>query len=129
MQQNVRNSKKGALEKGNFCIKLSEIDFQIRDKFAHPSADVRNEIPAICANWARNLRQICATPPFANAPFSQQKKGLPLPLGRGVCETKSKNGRSRVQTQKTFISRVFCAQRRIETMVSDHGLERGQTMG
>ena len=33
-------------------------------------------------------------------------KGLPLPLGRGVCETKSKNGRSR--PSKPFISRVFC---------------------
>ena len=40
--------------------------------------------------------------------ISQQKKGLPLPLGRGVCETKSKNGRSR--PRKPFISRVFCAQ-------------------
>ena len=29
----VRNFKKGALEKG-YCIKLSEIDFRIRDKFA-----------------------------------------------------------------------------------------------
>ena len=36
-------------------------------------------------------------------------KGLPLLLGRGVCETKSKNGRSR--PRKPFISRVFCAQR------------------
>ena len=26
---------------------------------------------------------------------SSAKRGLPLPLGRGVCETKSKNGRSR----------------------------------
>ena len=54
-------------------------------------------------------------------------KGLPLPLGRRVCETKSKNGRSR--PRKPFISRVFCAQRGIETMVSDHGLGRGQTKG
>ena len=51
----------------------------------------------------------------------------PLPFGRGVCETKSKNGRSR--PRKPFISRVFCAQRGIETMVSNHGLGRGQTMG
>ena len=28
-----------------------------------------------------------------------------------------------------FISKVFCAQRGIETMVADHGLGRGQTMG
>ena len=55
------------------------------------------------------------------------KQGLPLPHGRGVCETKSKNGRSR--PRKPFISRVFCAQRGVETMVSDHGLGRGQTMG
>ena len=44
-------------------------------------------------------------------------KGLPLPLGRGVRETKSKNGRSRPRTP--FISRVFCAQRGIGTMVSE----------
>ena len=42
-------------------------------------------------------------------------KGLPLPLGRGVCQTKSKNGRSR--PRKPFISRFFCAQRGSETMV------------
>ena len=54
------------------------------------------------------------------------RKGLPLPLGRGVCETKSKNGRS--TPRKPFISRVFCAQRGSETMVSDPGLGRGQTM-
>ena len=54
-------------------------------------------------------------------------KGLPPPLGRGVCETKSKNGRSR--PRKPFISRVFSAQRGSETMVLDHGLARGQTMG
>ena len=59
--------------------------------------------------------------------ISSANKGLPPPLGRGVCETKSKNGCPR--PRKPFISRVFCAQRGIETMVSDHGLERGQTMG
>ena len=53
-------------------------------------------------------------------------EGLPLPLGRGVCETKSKLGRSR--PRKPFSSRVFCAQRGIETMVSGHGLGRGQAM-
>ena len=53
--------------------------------------------------------------------------GLPLPLGRGVCETKFKNGRS--TPRKPFLSRVFCAPRGSETMVSDHGLGRGQTMG
>ena len=48
------------------------------------------------------------------------KKGSslpPLPLGRGVCETKSKNGRSR--PRRPFISRVFCARRGNETMVSE----------
>ena len=43
-------------------------------------------------------------------------KGLPLPLGRGVCETKSKNGRPR--PRKPFIFRAFCPQRG----VWDHGL-------
>ena len=38
-------------------------------------------------------------------PQRSANKGLPLPLGRGVCETKSKNGRSR--PRKPFISRVF----------------------
>ena len=42
-------------------------------------------------------------------------KGLPLPLGCRVCQTKSKNGRSK--PRKPLISRVFCAQRGIETMV------------
>ena len=49
--------------------------------------------------------------------YYQQTRGLPLPLGRGVCKTKSKNGRSR--PRKPFISRVFCAQRGIKTMVSE----------
>ena len=48
-------------------------------------------------------------------------KGLPLPFGRGVCETKSKNGRSR--PRKPFISRVLCAGGGLrpwsQTMVSD----------
>ena len=73
---------------------------------------------------------IAAMPHIARHPFrevSSANKGLPLPLGRGVRETKSKNGRSR--PRKPFISRVFCAQRGIETVVSDHGLGRGQTMG
>ena len=45
-------------------------------------------------------------------PSTFTNKVLPLPLGRGVCETKSKNGRSR--PRKPFISRVFCAQRGID---------------
>ena len=59
--------------------------------------------------------------------LNSANKGLSPPLGRRVCETKSKNGRSR--PRKPFISRVFCAQRGVEAMVSDHGLGRGQTMG
>ena len=54
-------------------------------------------------------------------------RGLPLPLGRAVCETKSKKGRAR--DRKPFGHRVYSGQRGIETMVSDHGLGRGQTMG
>ena len=59
--------------------------------------------------------------------FYSANKGLPLPLGRGVCETKSKNGRSRPRIP--FISRLFCDQRGSETMVRDHDLGRGRTMG
>ena len=57
----------------------------------------------------------------------QQTRVYPYPLGRRVCETKtkSKNGRSR--PRKPFISRVFFAQRGVETMVSDHGLGRGHS--
>ena len=44
-------------------------------------------------------------------------RGLPLPLGRGVCETKSKNERAR--DRKPFIHRVYSAQRGFGTMVSD----------
>ena len=47
--------------------------------------------------------------------------------GRGVCETESKKGCSR--HRKSFIHRVDSALRGIETMVSDHGLGRGRTMG
>ena len=54
-------------------------------------------------------------------------RGLPLPLGRGVCETKSKKGRAR--DRKPFMHRLCSAHRGIETMVLDHGLGRGQTIG
>ena len=50
-------------------------------------------------------------------------KGLPPPLGRGVCETKFKNGRSR--PRKPFISSVFCAQRGLRPWSRqgpDHGV-------
>ena len=53
--------------KRGICTKLSEIDFQIRDKVA----TILRTLPLMyetrnrqfCANLARNLRQICATPP------------------------------------------------------------------
>ena len=48
---------------------------------------------------------------------SSHRQTRVLPLGRGVCETKSKNGRSR--HRKPFIARVFCAPRGIETMVPE----------
>ena len=54
---------------------------------------------------------------------SSANTGLPLPLGRGVCETKSTNGRPR--PRKPFISRVFCAQRGLtpwSRKVPDHGV-------
>ena len=44
--------------------------------------------------------------------------------GAGVCETKSKKGRAR--DRKLFIYRVYSAQSGIGTVVSDHGLGRGQ---
>ena len=42
---------------------------------------------------------------------------LPLPLGRGVCETKSKIGCSK--HRKSLMHRVYSARRGIETMVSE----------
>ena len=41
-------------------------------------------------------------------------RGLPLPRGRGVCETQSKKGRSRYGKR---LRRVYSPQRGIETMV------------
>ena len=58
-----------------------------------------------------------ATPHENKANNKSADRGLPLPFGRGVRETKSKNGRSR--PGKPFVSRVFCAQRGIQTMVSE----------
>ena len=78
---------------------------------------------AICCMHSRPIIEK-ALASYTGSPLVQSQtqknsanKGLPLPLGCGVCETKSKNGRSR--PRKPFISRVFCAQRRIETMVSE----------
>ena len=56
----------------SICIKLSENDLQIRDKFA----TILRTLPLMyetkyrqfCANLALNLRQICATPPFWTPP-------------------------------------------------------------
>ena len=59
-------------------------------------------------------------------PKESANRGLPLPLGRRACETKSKKGRAR--DRKPFMHRVYSTQRGIETMVSDHGLGKGQTM-
>ena len=59
-----------------------------------------------------------------DSPYKSATKGLPLPVVRGVCETNSKSGRSR--PRKPFISRVFCAQRGIETMVSEGARPRGR---
>ena len=47
----------------------------------------------------------------------QQTRVYPYPLGAGSARPKSKNERSR--PRKPLISSVFCAQRGIETMVSE----------
>ena len=87
----------------------------MRNHFLHISQILEgNYFGAKLLQASRNIKSIAA------GPLRSANKGLPLPLGRGVCETKSR---------KPFISRVFCAQRGIETMVPDHGLGRGQTMG
>ena len=50
--------------KRGICIKLSEIDFQIRDKFAHPSSAVRNDIPAILRKiWRAICDKFAQRPP------------------------------------------------------------------
>ena len=53
--------------KRGICIKLSEIDFQIRDKFATTlcTFPLMHEMKSrqFCANLARNLQRICATSP------------------------------------------------------------------
>ena len=49
--------------------------------------------------------------------YVSANRGLPPPLGRGVCKTKSKNGSAR--GRKPFIHRVYSAQRGIGTMVSE----------
>ena len=58
--------------KWGVCIKLSEIDFQIRDKFVTIlrilSLMHKMKYRQFCANLAHNLRQICATPPSRTPP-------------------------------------------------------------
>ena len=68
----IRNLEKGALERGTY-IQLSEIDFQIRDKFAI----ILRTLPLMydtkyrqfCAGWCASC-DILRNPPFASAPFS-----------------------------------------------------------
>ena len=55
------------------------------------------------------------------------KKGLPLPLGRGVCETKSKNGRSTPENPLFLGFSVLRAG--LRPWSQSRGLGRGQTMG
>ena len=70
-------------------------------------------------------RDICAIP--HKSANRGPVRGLPLPLGRGVCETKSKKGRSK--HRKSFLHGVYSVQREIETMVADHGLNLGPDHG
>ena len=50
----------------------------------------------------------------------------PTPWARGL---RDQIQRRALQTQKILHAQGYSAQRGIETMVSDHGLGRGQTMG
>ena len=50
----------------------------------------------------------------------------PYPLGARLARPNPKKG---APDRKSFIHSVYSGQRGIETMVSDHGLGRGQTMG
>ena len=59
----------------------------------------------------------------------QQTGVCPYPLGAGSARPNPKKGRAGARDRKPFIHRVYSAQRGIGTMVSDHGLWRGQTMG
>ena len=83
----------------------------------------RRTLSWTCRAWIKKRRLTCETAVLLSL-LSSANKGLPPALGRGVCETKSKNGRPR--PRKPFISRVFCAQRGSETMVSDHARPWGR---
>ena len=56
----------------------------------------------------------------------QQNRVYPYPLGAGSARPNPKIG---APDPENPLFRVFCSQRGIETMVSGHGLGRGQTMG
>ena len=56
---------------------------------------------------------------FSRIVYFQQTRVYPYPLGAGSAKPNPKMGAPR--PRKHFISRVFCAQRGTETMVSDHG--------
>ena len=69
----VRNFRKGALEKGYLhkmirnCLSNSRPSC---NNFAHPSSDVRNEIPAISLKFGAQFATSLRNAPFTNAPFS-----------------------------------------------------------
>ena len=75
-----------------------------------------------CLQILRRSALLCSFAPFCALlrSFADLLWSTPT-LGRGVCATQSKNGRSR--PRKPFISRVFCAQRGLrswsQTMVSE----------
>ena len=66
------------------------------------------------------------TKTLRKAPFSvvQQTGVYPYPLGAGSARPNPKDGAP--DTENPFVHRIYCAQRGMETMVSDHGLGRGQ---
>ena len=63
----------------------------------------------------------------SNVMKSQQTRVYPYPLGAGSARPNPKMGAP--DPENPFISRVFLCSEGIETMVSDHGLGRGRTMG
>ena len=65
-------------------------------------------------------------PPFRNFCSFSKQGSTPTPWARGSARPNPKRAR---QTQKSFMHRVCSARRGSETMVSDDGLGKGQTMG
>ena len=93
----------------------------------NPLGEPRLSLPAQVGRFGGNLT-IFLSRSHWNGHKHSANRGLPLPLGRGVCETKSKNGRVRPRKNPLFVG--FSVLRwGIETMVSEHGLGRGQNMG